>query len=100
MTVAYITQGMHDDPHPPTDQLCDAMADVVLSFPLPDVKRPPQPRQDDPERRRDRLIHFDNPRVQALITSSSDKEAIEWLRSNLPVLPVYFRDWESEGKVV
>lgn len=53
------------------------MADMVLSFPLPDIKWPPQPQKDDPERLRDRLIHFGDPRVQALITSSSDKEVIE-----------------------
>lgn len=77
---------------------------TILSFPLPEEDQPLQPRPDDVERIRDRRVFTDEPQMHALITSLDNTmradldNAVEQVRTRLPLLPACFREWESENK--
>jgi hypothetical protein len=104
IAISYISRATTEDKNPLIDRICETMMATILSFPLPEEDQPLQPRPDDVERIRDRRVFTDEPQMHALITSLDNTmradldNAVEQVRTRLPLLPACFREWESENK--
>lgn len=94
----------HNNIHPITDQLYKAMVKTILSFGVPNTNQLLQPCPDDCKCLRDRLIFTNEPQLQTIIAQLPNKAVFDKVAVQvyglLPILPIYFRDWDSEKKVV
>lgn len=103
-SIICLTSAMaQDNTDPITNQICDVMVNIILSFGIPNINQLPQPCPDDCKRLRDRLIFTNEPQLQILFAQLPNKavldERVSLVYGLLPILPVCFRDWDSE-KVV
>ena len=105
-SISFITWVMmQDNTDPITNQICDAMVNIILSFGIPNINQLPQPCPDDCKRLRDHLILTNEPQLQTLLAQSPNNmvldECVGLVYGLLPILlPICFRDWNSEKNVV
>jgi hypothetical protein len=79
------------------------MLTTVSNFDIPKGHRLAEPSQDDRERVMDRRVFYEEPELKNLISSLDEssraflRTAMDRERSHLPLFPVHFLEWISEG---
>jgi len=96
--VSYLTRAMKQPADSLVDRICEAMVATIFAFPPPpQATRPAEERPDDRERVMDRVVFYDEPYMQTLMSSLGDndclflKSAADRERSHLPLFPACFR---------
>jgi hypothetical protein len=102
--ISYISSTIIEGTDPLTDRICDTMLATIFTLLIPQHLRPAQPRPDDFERAMDRRVFYDEPNMQALITSLDESSrlflctAADRERSRLPLFPAHLMDWDWDSK--
>ena len=101
--ISYISSTITEGTDPLSDQICDTMLATIFTFIAPQCLLPAQQRLDDCKRVMDRRVFYDEPNMQALISSLGEPSrlflgaAADRERSRLPLFPAQFVDWDSKG---
>lgn len=105
IAISYISLAVTQDTDPLTDRICNTMVATILSFPVPEVDKPAQPRPDDAERLTARRVFTEEPQMKALMAELDEvsrvelDEAADRVRARLPLLPAFFEHLEPEKRV-